>query len=363
MLIDFLERMSGNRERRNIACRAVLGRISIFHPCSLSFLILFSLLQVISPVALSDEQGAKQGEKFDPAQLVSPTRVVTLGTGTPNILPGRSGTATAVVVNQDQVYLFDAGSGFMETLSQFLEPGKQNIFPTSPSYPEFMYPTFLNKLFLTHLDSDHILGIPELLLRGWVLERNEPVKIWGPKGTEQVVKGVVSAYQPDIQHRLQSLPISKGEPYSGVVTEFDKSGVVYQDKYVTITAFTVEHGSWKEGEAFGYRIDAPDKSIVISGDTSYSQNLIENAKGADILLHEVMSEEGLAKLPEKWQHYMLAAHTTTRQLADIAKQVKPKSLVMIHPLLFGKPEESLEQELAGHYFGEFSLANDGDVFE
>lgn len=93
-------------------------------------------------------------------QLQAPTRVVTLGTDTPNIIAERAGTATAVIVDQSEVYLFDAGSGFMQTLGQFCDEGNQEVLPSSPSYPKYMYPTFLNKLFLTHLDFDTSWGCP-----------------------------------------------------------------------------------------------------------------------------------------------------------------------------------------------------------
>ncbi|MDT0502531.1 MULTISPECIES: MBL fold metallo-hydrolase [unclassified Halomonas] len=323
---------------------------------------LVTLTASTGSVAMADEQ--VPDERLMAEDLRAPTRVVTLGTGTPNIVEGRAGTATAVIVNQDEVYLFDAGSGFMETLAGFLDEESRDIFPMSPSYPEFMYPTFLNKLFLTHLDSDHILGIPELLLRGWVLERNEPVRIWGPAGTRTVVDGAVAAYQPDIQHRLGSLPIGKEAPYSGLVEELaSEPGLVYQDRYVTITAFDVDHGTWESGEAFGYRIEAPDKTIVISGDTRPTPNLIEHAQGADILLHEVMSTTGLETLPQEWQEYMQDAHTTTQQLANIADEIDPELLVMIHPLFLGASEATLTQEMTDAYEGNFALANDGDVFE
>lgn len=334
---------------------------------------LFPITGAIMAVVLSMSSAASANKPASTAtsearvaveDLVSPTQVVTLGTGTPNIIQGRAGTATAVIVNHDEVYLFDAGAGFMETLAEFQDEDKRGIFPVSPSYPTFMYPTFLDKLFLTHLDSDHILGIPELLLRGWVLERNQPVSVWGPEGTQIVVDGVVEAYQPDIQHRLDSLPIGQEAPYTGIVEEFgSEPGVVYQDRYVTITAFNVNHGTWEAGEAFGYRIEAPDKTIVISGDTRPTPNLIEHAQGADILLHEVMSQTGLEGLPQKWQGYMKEAHTTTGQLADIAREIDPELLVMIHPLFLGVEEDTLVDEMAQAYDGKFALADDGDVFD
>ncbi|MGQ0336025.1 MBL fold metallo-hydrolase [Halomonas elongata] len=315
-------------------------------------------------LAATSSQADDTSQQISAEELQVPTRVVTLGTGTPSIDAGRAGTATAVIVNQDQVYLFDAGSGFMQTLGRFEAEGKRDIFPATSPNPNAMLPTFLDKLFLTHLDSDHILGIPALLLRGWVLERDHPVRIWGPAGTRTVVDGVVEAYQPDIQHRLGSLPISKEAPYTGIVEELGSDpGTVYQDRYVTISAFNVDHGNWAQGKAYGYRIEAPDKTIVISGDTRPTPNLLEHAKGADILLHEVMSVAGMETMSEDWQHYMLDAHTTTRQLADIAREIDPELLVMIHPLFLGAPEETLLEEMQAVYDGNVTLADDGDVFE
>lgn len=297
-------------------------------------------------------------------ELSIPTRVVTLGTGTPNIIDGRSGTATAVIVDGKEVYLFDAGSGFMSQLGQFRErEEKRGVFPSRASYDLPLHPTYLDKLFLTHLDSDHILGLPELLLRGWVLRRNTPVRIWGPQGTRELVDGIVGAYRVDIDHRLQSLPLPEGQPYAGIVEELTGPGVVYRDAYVTISAIAVDHGNWPKGQAFGYRIEAPDKTIVISGDTRPSQDLVEASSGVDLLLHEVMSTTGLARLPEKWQDYMLDAHTTTAQLAEIANTLEPEQLILIHPLFFGVNDQTVIDEMAEHYDGNFTLAQDGDVFE
>lgn len=325
---------------------------------TLSMALVFTGHAAAGEVSAAVEPGSVKA-----ADLQAPTRVVTLGTGTPDIIAGRAGTATAVIVNRDQVYLFDAGAGFMQTLGRFGADGG-GIFPNTSKYPNTVLPGYINKVFLTHMDSDHILGIPEVLLRGWVLERETPVQVWGPAGTRTVVEGTVTAFAPDIKHRLGSLPISKDAPYTGIVTEFGSNpGVVYQDQYVTITAFNVDHGSWEEGEAVGYRIEAPDKTIVISGDTAPSENLLKHARGADILLHEVMSKDGLEAVPAAWQKYMLKAHTTTEQLADIARKVEPKSLVLIHPLFLGAPEEGLPAEMARFYQGPFKLASDGDVFE
>lgn len=128
------------------------------------------------------------------------------------------------------------------------------------------------------------------------------------------------------------------------MTEFGAdSGIVYKDKYVTIPAFDVKHGSWKPGMAVGYRIEAPGKKIMISDDTRPTDNLVEHAQGADILLHEVMSKTGLEKLPQKCQDYMRSAHTMTSELADIACRVDPP--LMIHPLFLGEADQVLTHEM------------------
>src|SRR6202043_3972753 len=112
---------------------------------------------------------------------------------------------------------------------------------------------------------------------------------------------------------------------------------IYRDQAVRVTAFAVNHGSWKH--AYGYRFEAKDKVIVISGDTTYSPGLIAAAKPCDILVHEVYSQAGLAKRTPDWQKYHAAFHTSGADLGKLAAQVNPKTLVLYHQLPMGQTPE------------------------
>ena len=139
-----------------------------------------------------------------------------------------------------------------------------------------------------------------------------------------------------------------------------KEGIVYQDSNVVVKAFKVSHGSW--ANAFGYRFETKDKVIVVSGDCTYSESVVANAKDCDILIHEVYSMEGLAKRDEHWKKYHSTFHTSTGQLAEIANKTNPKLLVLTHQLPFGMSKESLMKELQDRYKGAVVYGNDLDVF-
>lgn len=125
-------------------------------------------------------------------------------------------------------------------------------------------------------------------------------------------------------------------------------------------AFSVQHGSWKH--AYGFRFQTKDKVIVVSGDCTYSESLIENAKDCDLLIHEVYSSIGLNKREGRWQKYHSTFHTSPEQLAKLANLVKPKLLVLTHQLFFGTPPEILLEEVRTYYKGQVIQGNDLDVF-
>ena len=144
------------------------------------------------------------------------------------------------------------------------------------------------------------------------------------------------------------------------MVEHGDGGFVVEDGDVKIEAFDVPHGDIKP--AFGYRITTPDKVVVISGDTNYSEKLAEMAKGADILVHEVICQAGLDGLSQFWQDYHNHAHTTTGELARIANAAKPGKLLLTHLLLYGQPVEQVLKEIRAEYPGEVVAANDLDTF-
>jgi ribonuclease BN (tRNA processing enzyme) len=139
-----------------------------------------------------------------------------------------------------------------------------------------------------------------------------------------------------------------------------KPGIVYRDKNVTVTAFLVKHGSWEQ--AFGYRFETPDKTIVISGDTAPADSIVENCRGCDVLIHEVYSQAGFSRRPPVWQTYHSHFHTSTRELAEIASRAKPKLLILYHQLFWDMTEESLINEIQQGYSGEVVSGKDLEVY-
>ena len=123
----------------------------------------------------------------------------------------------------------------------------------------------------------------------------------------------------------------------------------------------MEHGEIRP--AFGYKITTPDKTIVISGDTRYSAKLVEMARGADILFHEVISEEGLKGLETFWQNYHSSSHTTSSELARVANAARPGLLVLYHVAFYGAPADSALKEVQALYKGRVVMANDLEIFQ
>ena len=277
----------------------------------------------------------------------STTQLILLGTGTPNADPDRSGPSLAIVVNQVP-YLVDCGPGVVRRAAAAYQNGIKG-----------MNVPLLNTLFITHLHSDHTIGYPDFILTPTVLERKGTVQVYGPKGTKRMTHHILKAYQEDIDLRIHGLEHGDLKAYQVNVHEI-KQGIIYRDSNILVKAFRVNHGSWKE--AYGYRFETHDKVIVISGDCTYSESLITQAKDCDILVHEVYSEEGFAKRPPKWQSYHALFHTSTSQLADIVNKVKPKLLVLTHQLIWSSTEEKLLEEIKSKYNGRVVSGHDLDVF-
>ncbi len=278
----------------------------------------------------------------------SRTQVVLLGTGTPNPDPDHFGPSVAIVVDETP-YIIDCGPGVVRRASAAFQKGVKGLKPV-----------LLNRLFLTHLHSDHTSGYPDFLLTPAVLERKGPLQVFGPTGTRKMNDHIVQAYEADYHVRIFGLEKGDSSSYKTRITEI-KEGIIYHDTLVTIIAFKVPHGGWDE--AYGFKFITPDKTIVISGDCTYNEKLIEMSKGCDILIHEVYSQEGWAKRPAKWQTYHKDAHTSTSQLAAIANAVKPKKLILYHQLIWDSTEEKLLKEITHLYSGIVVSGKDLDVFD
>lgn len=285
------------------------------------------------------------------------TKVIMLGTANPGVNAHRAGQGILVVVDKE-LFLFDAGPGALKNINALNYDFMPSVNPFQLNQ-DTAYKK-LNKLFITHLDSDHVLGLPELLLRPWVLGREDKLSIVGPKGTASLVNNTLLAFKDDIQHRLNSLQPTTKYGHQANVQEISGNQIVYQSAKFTIKSFKVQHGTWDRAKTFGYRVETPDKTIVISGDTKKQDDILANFKDADVLIHEVISNKTIDQMPAQWRPYMLDAHTTTAQLADIANQVKPKLLILNHAITHS--DDSLIQEMGEMYKGPFKLANDLDIY-
>ncbi len=277
--------------------------------------------------------------------------MVVLGTGTPNPDPERSGPAVAIIAG-GTAYLIDAGPGVVRRAASAAAMG----FPA-------LRAERLDILFLTHLHSDHTVGLPDLIHTGWVTGREVPLRIFGPPGTRAMAEHLTAAYQADITNRTTGL-----QPHTENGWKLDAreivAGEVYKDSNVTVTAVPIRHDGWKPGESFSYKFVTRDRVIVVSGDGTPSDDLVRACNGCDVLLHEVYSAKGLLthRTPE-WQRYHRDAHTSTTQLAELAQRARPKLLVLYHQLAMGVSDDDLIAEIrAAGYAGAVVSARDLGVY-
>ena len=242
------------------------------------------------------------------------TKLVLLGTGTPNACPNASGPSSAVVVG-DRAYLVDFGPGVVRQAAKAYQKGIDALRPDR-----------LTVAFCTHLHTDHTAGYSDLIFTPWVLERKEPLKVFGPKGICEMTDYIQKAYAVDIDFRIHGFEKANEEGYK-VEAKAIQTGIIYRDNRVTVEAFPVSHGTL---ESYGFKFTTPDKVIVISGDTAPLEIVAEKAKDCDILLHEVEYTAGLSAREPKWQKYHREVHTLSVDLAKIAQKAQPKLLVTYH---------------------------------
>lgn len=303
-----------------------------------------------APVA--DREGATEASAarpVAPADLSTGTHVVLLGTGTPNADPATSGPATAVLVD-GRAYLVDAGPGIVRRAAAAAARYEADGL-TAPR---------LDIAFLTHLHSDHTVGLPDLIHTPWVLEREVPLALFGPDGTEAMVEHLQAAWAPDFENRLSGRQPFTPEGWKVVATDIDP-GLVYEDDRVRVIAIAVPHTGWDE--AYAYRFETADRSVVISGDTAPTEAIVEACGGCDVLVHEVYSAAAFTGRPSEWQRYHAQAHTSTVELAELAARARPGILVLHHQLHWGAtPDEMLGEIREAGYEGALAYGRDLDVY-
>lgn len=275
-----------------------------------------AIVTALLGVGLSVAQGPGLPASSPPqTQTAAALRITLLGTGSgPPVRPGRAGVGTLVEAGDERL-LFDAGYG---VLRQLVRSGRRM--------------DAVSRVFLTHLHSDHVVELPALLLLPWAAPsaRVVPLEVWGPSGTRAMMQGLTTAFAADI-HVRRDIDEKTSARGIEVVSHDIRSGVVYDQRGVTVTAFLVDHGPLKP--AFGYRVDYGEHAVAISGDTKVSESLVAASKGVDVLLHEAVDAEFLRQQERPTDALfaaIIAHHTTAEQAGGVFQRVAPKLAVFTH---------------------------------
>ncbi len=263
--------------------------------------------------------------------------VTLLGTGTPRPSIKRFGPATVITAGGKH-FLFDSGRGISIRLKQANIPIQQ-----------------IDHAFLTHLHSDHVNGFADFWLTSWIWQRKQPLHVYGPRGTKAFAKHMVTAHAQDIDFRTKNTGLKE----SAVQLEADEVSdgkVVYDQNGVRVIAFLVDHKVVKP--AFGYRLEYGDRAVIISGDTTYSSNLIKYAKGADVLVHEIAASTRHLLDKNKKLQKIISYHTTPEQAAKVFNETKPRLAVYNHVLLLGIKDEAVMKRTREAYKGKVIMGHD-----
>ena len=295
------------------------------------------------------------------AALEDGLHIYVCGAGSPLPDPKRSGPCIGVLAGE-KAFIFDAGTG-----------GSRNLGPMG--FPAGRIDT----IFLTHLHSDHIDGLGEMLLASWINSgRAAPTMVAGPMGTSKVVDGFNQSYQLDSTYRTahHGEDIANPAGFGGLAKEFELQGdslIVFDKEDVKITAYKVTHDP--VDPAFGYRIDYKDRSISISGDTAYDPNIAVASKGVDVLFHEALNKEMVKTMQSGAQANdnprmakifgdILDYHASPIEAAKTAQAADAKDLVLYHivPML---PNDALipmfVKGTEKEFSGKITVSEDGTI--
>ena len=252
-------------------------------------------------------------------------KVTILGSGTPRVNIDRF-SQSILIEHKNDKFLFDAGRGALLRLNQ------SRILPNE-----------IENIFFTHLHSDHILGFSDILMTGWVYHRQKPLNIFGPPGTINFVDSTIRSFEEDI--KVRSLPpesLNVENLKSNIEIIYDD--FIYKKNGLTIETFAVKHEPFTY--AFGFKIFNSKYCMVISGDTTYSEQVIEKTKNCDLLIHEIAhaSEHTLEKYPKA--KGVISYHTDASQVSKIINTVKPRLTILNHVLsLDGSSDEQILNEI------------------
>ncbi len=286
--------------------------------------------------------------------------VLFCGTGSPNRTPTRGQPCLAVIAG-GRLFLFDAGEGAIGALTEYNAPLAR-----------------LDTIFLTHLHSDHISGLGEVLHNTWLYGRTGQIDVIGPPGTAEVLAGFSRVYKTDMAERQRVLGKENIDPKwamgqaRDVLAPEEETLVVYENDGVTIEAFRVEHLDWPD--AYGYRVTFAGKTVVISGDTRKTTAVPRVAQGADLLIHEALNNDAMSTVAEALDKHDIGvpgnrmtriaeAHTLTLEVAEMARDAQVDHLILTH-LIPALPANALTDRyftkgMRDIYDGKITVARDG----
>jgi ribonuclease Z len=274
-----------------------------------------------------------------PAWAFDGIRVTLLGTGA--LVPSIERFGPAILVEAGRsVLLFDCGRGAAQRLSQ------AGIALSD-----------VDAVFISHLHSDHIVGFPDLWLTGFARGRPEPLLVYGPAGTVAMARHLEEAFSADIASRIGAVAQAAAIDAHDIA-----ENVVYQTEELVVTAFIVDHGPIKP--AYGYRIDYQGRrSVVLSGDTRYSENLIRNARGVHLLVHEVAAADPELVRTSSMVRGILDIHTTPEDAARVFREARPYLAVYSHIVMLGVKEDEIMRRTHEGYRGAVQMGKDLMVIE
>lgn len=274
--------------------------------------------------------------------------VTLLGTGTPEPLADRIGISTLVRAG-DETLLFDCGRGTGLRLHQ----------------AEGSYKT-ATVMFLTHLHSDHVSGIPDLWLTGSIPQmrgREEALRVYGPTGTENLAEHLQLAYSADVEARQPSRDMAGFGPAPARLEAADIApGLVYDRNGVRVTAFPVEHLIIEP--AFGFRVEYGGRSVVLSGDTTYCESMVDNSRGADLVIHEVAAVPEGVDASSPLVNRVVSCHTSPEDAGSLYRRTAPALAVFSHiHYILGATDDDIIAGARRTYQGEMVVGRDLDTFE
>lgn len=303
---------------------------------------------VAASIGLLGSAASLRAQAAQSAASAASTRVILLGTkgGPPLSRSGRTNSATLIVIN-DTPYLVDCGYGVSrQMISAGISPGR------------------LRHIFITHLHSDHTLEYGPLLYNAWLSAQPPTIDAHGPKGLAAMTDAFMAYQRYDIDTRMADegmVDLRK----KVTVHEIGSAGLVLQNADVKVTCLRVPHPPIND--AFAFRFDAKDRSVVISGDTAYAPELARFASGADVLVHEALYLPGVdaivkrATNASRLREHILASHTSTEDVGRIAAAAGVKTLVLSHLIPGDDPSIADANWLEGvrkHFQGEVIVGRD-----